>query len=200
MEIKHFVGLDLGPASEYTALAVVERTQVPNPEGEEINLFSLGHLERFPIGTSYPDIGRRLEEILAKPGLADVHLVLDQTGVGESVANLVLPARFGGWTARVIVTNSHKATFEKGAWHVPRKEISGSLQLCFQSSRIKVPRSLPMAETLTRELLNFKLKVMPTPTDAYVAWREGSHDDLVLSVAIAVWQGERIDRYRIGAW
>jgi hypothetical protein len=30
-----------------------------------------------------------------------------------------------------------------------------------------------------------------TAHDSYEAWREGDHDDLVLSVALACWAGER---------
>ncbi len=33
-----------------------------------------------------------------------------------------------------------------------------------------------------------------TAHDSYEAWREGDHDDLVLSVAMACWAGERFLR------
>ncbi len=33
-----------------------------------------------------------------------------------------------------------------------------------------------------------------TAHDSYEAWREGDHDDLMLSVALACWAGERFLR------
>ena len=38
-----------------------------------------------------------------------------------------------------------------------------------------------------------------TGHDSYEAWREGDHDDLVLSLALAVWYGQRpqIDYTRV---
>jgi len=41
-------------------------------------------------------------------------------------------------------------------------------------------------------MLNFRAKIDPaTAHDSYSAWREQDHDDLVLSVALACWWGER---------
>ncbi len=49
-----------------------------------------------------------------------------------------------------------------------------------------------LKDTLVKELLNFRVKInISTAHDSYEAWREGDHDDLVLSVALACWAGER---------
>jgi hypothetical protein len=40
------------------------------------------------------------------------------------------------------------------------------------------------------------VKITPATNEVFGAWREGQHDDLVLAVAIAVWQAER----RMEAW
>ena len=48
--------------------------------------------------------------------------------------------------------------------------------------------SLPVAETLRKELLTFRVKIDPrTAHDSYSHWREGDHDDLVLATAMACW-------------
>jgi hypothetical protein len=52
---------------------------------------------------------------------------------------------------------------------------------------LKVARNLPEAELLARELLNFQVKITATAHDTYGAWREGTHDDLVLAVALVCW-------------
>jgi hypothetical protein len=39
-------------------------------------------------------------------------------------------------------------------------------------------------------LTTFRVKITPAADEVFGAWREGAHDDLVLAVAIAVWQAE----------
>jgi hypothetical protein len=74
--VAFFIGLDLGQASDYSALGVLERKEPekPNPEkrvGEapaETNgqrpSYELRHLMRFSPGTSYPAVGQAVEELL----------------------------------------------------------------------------------------------------------------------------------------
>jgi hypothetical protein len=46
------------------------------------------------------------------------------------------------------------------------------------------------------KLRNFRVTISPTGWDTYgdggdtLLWREGAHDDYVLTVAVAVWAGE----------
>ena len=42
-----------------------------------------------------------------------------------------------------------------------------------------------------RELTTFQVKITPAANEVFGAWRQGAHDDLVLAVAIAIWQAER---------
>jgi hypothetical protein len=51
--------------------------------------------------------------------------------------------------------------------------------------------SLPEAETLTREMQNFRVRINLSSEAEAGAWREGSHDDLVLAVSLALWWGVR---------
>jgi len=57
---------------------------------------------------------------------------------------------------------------------------------------IKIAKGLRYVDTLVQELGNFKVKITKHGNDAYEAWREGQHDDLVLSVALACWYGENM--------
>ncbi len=51
-----YVGLDLGQAADYTALAVVQSGVQENPEGGTEKFLHLRHLERYELGTPYPKI------------------------------------------------------------------------------------------------------------------------------------------------
>ncbi|MEJ7863244.1 MAG: hypothetical protein WKF90_16565 [Pyrinomonadaceae bacterium] len=60
------------------------------------------------------------------------------------------------------------------------------VQLYLQSRRLKIASQLPEADTLTRKLQNFRVKITDAANDTYGAWREGTHDDLVLAAALAL--------------
>jgi hypothetical protein len=80
---------------------------------------------------------------------------------------------------------------ERGGFRVPKLDLVSSVQLLLQTSRLKVAASLLEAETLRRELLNFRVKIDPkTASDSYSHWREGMHDDLVLATAMTCWYRE----------
>jgi hypothetical protein len=67
----------------------------------------------------------------------------------------------------------------------------------YQAGKIKIAKEIKHADTLVNELLNFKVKISASGHDSYEAWREGVHDDLVLSVALACWyhEKEKISNY-----
>lgn len=80
---------------------------------------------------------------------------------------------------------------ERGTMQVPKKDLVGVLQLLLQEKKLKVAKDLEHARTLLDELQHFKIKTAPLKDDAAIEWRERPHDDLVLAVAIAVWQAQR---------
>ena len=66
-EAEYIVGLDLGAAHQFTALAVLERP--PTPKGTEpIN--AVRHLHRFPLGTPYTEIVAQASKLMSEPALA----------------------------------------------------------------------------------------------------------------------------------
>jgi hypothetical protein len=54
-----------------------------------------------------------------------------------------------------------------------------------------VAARLPLAETLLRAMEALKATITPAGSAPALSWREREHDDLVLAVALAAWQGER---------
>ncbi len=217
------VGVDLGQAADYTALAVVERRDVGTGEWIDhgpryrmapvLNAFGYGsgehhyheigrityektvahldvrHLERLPLGTSYPAVVDRVRAVMAEPTLAGAELVVDATGVGRPVVDMLRAA--GLYLTAVTITGG--ATVSENGWstHVPKRDLVSELQIGLQTGRLKIAQALPEAATLVRELLAFKVKITDNAHDTYGAWREGSHDDLVLALALAAWKAER---------
>lgn len=87
-----YCGLDLGQASDYTALAMAERILPPNERDNA--QYHFGHVERLKLGTSYPDVVTHVTTLVNRARLkGEVTLVLDYTGVGRPVADMFRKAR-----------------------------------------------------------------------------------------------------------
>jgi hypothetical protein len=199
-DVKYFTGLDLGQAAEFTGLAVLERTTGPDPEAPRrtVKHFAVRHLKRFPLGTPFPEIFTSVRDLFATTPLTSSTLVVDQTSVGRPVVDLLRRARLKASIIPVTITSGDQASIdESGVWSAPKKELVSNLQVLLQSRRLQVASTLPEAATLTRELVRFRTKAMLSPNDTLEVWRERPHDDLVLAVAIAAWQGERLKEFWI---
>ncbi len=193
----YFVGLDLGQAQDYTAITVLEK---PEKKGEQPE-YHVRHLERLPLGTPYPSIVEYVAKLIQTPQLkGKTHLIVDATGIGAPVVDMFKNA--GLSPIAITITGGGSVTgSDSEGYHVPKRDLVGILQVLFQSGRLKVAEALPMAKVLIEELLNFKVKInIQTAHDSYEAWREGTHDDLVLSVALVAWYaaGKRTRPFLIG--
>jgi hypothetical protein len=171
------VGLDLGQASDYTAIAVVQEA------GDDLHV---RHLQRFR-HTLYPDVADRVESLLDSPQLkGKADLVIDTTGVGPAVTDIF--SKRGRSFKAVKIHGGDAETREEGTYRVPKRNLVSSLQAALQTGTLKIASSLELAELLREELLNFRIKInIASGHDSYEHWREGDHDDLVLAAAMAVW-------------
>lgn len=194
----HFVGLDLGQAQDYTALAILERprvhSQTPLAQRRPVN--ALRYLRRFPLGTPYPDIVRDVVKLMRSAALRGSALVVDQTGVGRPVVNMLADALRYHVTCSLVpitITGGHAVTAAENtaSFHVPKRELIGVLQVLLQTRRLHVARGLADAPVLVRELENYRIKITPARNEIFEPWRDGQHDDLVLAVALAAWVGEK---------
>jgi hypothetical protein len=215
-EISYLVGLDIGQVSDYTALAILERTKptdraysstvvfgavqgssslegVPVCEAtqKKEKSFAVRHLERFPLGTSYPKICERVADLFDEPPLSGGTLAVDQTGVGRAVVDMIRRARPQAIIRPITIVAGHAVVPDEAGWHVPKRELVSVMQVLLQSRRLQVARGLPLAPVLVRELETFRVKITASANETFESWRERDHDDLVLSVAMAAWVGDR---------
>ena len=183
------VGLDLGQAQDPTALAVVERSQASDGV-----IYAARHLQRWPLRTAYTEIVRDVTTLLQRPPLrsATAALVVDATGVGAAVMDLFRAESLGAddLVPVTITAGADAQKDEEGGWRVPKRDLVGVVQVLLQNQRLRIAAALPEAETLLRELEGFRVRVSAAGHDTYGAWRDGTHDDLVLAVALACWYGE----------
>jgi hypothetical protein len=198
----YIAGLDLGRPHEYTALSALERTEMPladNPE-RRVRHYAVRHLERLPPATPYPDVFARLTSVFVDSPLRGSKLVVDYTGVGRPVLDMLRKAKVCASVSPLFVTSGKKSSSDDlGGWLVPRQELAATLQVLLQSRRLRVAPALPEATMLAKELAAFQVKVSGSAEMEMDAWRQGARDDLVLAVAIAAWLGEHAMR-RLVVW
>ena len=183
----YLVGLDLGQAQDYSALVIVEQQQAPPAPP----LYAVRHLHRWALGSPYPRITQDLAATLARPPLTGrTALVVDHTGCGRPVVDHLRQA--GLELIAVSLHGGDSVSHTGSNYRVPKRDLVGAVQVLLQQQRLLFAEALPLTSVLTSELLNFKVTIDPTTAhDAYSAWRERDHDDVVLALALALWWGER---------
>jgi hypothetical protein len=147
-------------------------------------IFQVGHLERVPLGTPYPGIVAHVGRLLGKlpPG---TELVIDITGVGKPVFEMFTYA--GISPLGVFITAGMAETSDGAICGVPKLTLVSRLQALLHEGRLKILRELAEADTLVRELQDFRVEFSAAGHLTFNA-RSGKHDDLVLALAIAVWR------------
>lgn len=187
--MKYTLGLDLGQAQDYSALVILESE-------DDHSRAAVREIRRWSLGTSYPQIVADVAELKKLPLLAEAALVVDATGVGRPIVELLSAAAC--YPTGIMITGGHHATRDPdtGYWHVPKKELVTVIQLGLQSGTLQIAHALPEAATLTNELLSFTVKITESANAQYGEWRVGRHDDLVLALAIAAWYAPR----HVAAW
>jgi hypothetical protein len=147
-------------------------------------IFQVGHLERVPLGTSYPAIVAQVGRLLDKLP-AGTELVIDYTGVGRPIFDMFTYS--GISPVGVLITAGTAETYDGPICSVPKLTLVSRLQALLHEGRLKIQKELPEAETLVRELQEFRVEFTPVGHLTFNA-RSGKHDDLVLALAIAVWR------------
>lgn len=215
-----YLGLDLGQSADFSALAGVRRHE----DHTGTTSYDLILLERWQ-GESYAKVPDRLraaelalqrmacDAVFQETGTApsslrnaaNMTLAVDGTGVGGAVMDLLDAAGIDG--AAIVIHGGHDVgRGERGAWHVPKKDLVSTVQVLLQGRRLRIAEGLPEAQTLVRELSAFRYTITASGHTKYEAggsdleWRARPHDDMVLAVACALWMAERDQPSRIADW
>jgi hypothetical protein len=192
MPVDYVIGLDLGKARDYSALAVVERVRKPPADRTDRPAsHAVRHLRRWPLHTSYTDVAADVGRLVRAPPLTSPVVVVDQTGVGQAVVDYLAKLQLAASLERVVITGGRRTSRgADGAWRVPKKDLVFCLQGLLRSRRLQIG-ALPERTALIQELLGFGVKLTTAANETFGARRERDHDDLVLAVALAAWWAER---------
>lgn len=205
-ENRYIVGVDIGQSMDPTAICVLHHTVMPTGdctiqhgqlgapgvlrERAEVH-FDVRHLERIPLGTPYPAVADYVQSLLMRPPLHDeADLVLDETGVGRAVADIFQER--GMSPVRVAITAGSDVTDQgRSRYHVPKSTLISAVDAKLHVGELRFAAELTDAGALADELKDFQRRVTASGRATFNA-REGKHDDLILSVAIALWWAMRL--------
>jgi hypothetical protein len=191
----YFVGLDLGQSQDFSALCVMARTGDDRANYQ----FACTYLHRWKLRTPYPAIVGDTVRLMNKPELQTgpqrPTLAVDATGVGAPVIDLFKLENHSSHLQPIQIVGGSNVSRENGVTRVPKRNLVSTVQVYLQSKRLKISSQLELADTLTRELQNFQVKITDAANDTYGAWREGTHDDLVLAASLAMWTGTESQKW-----
>jgi hypothetical protein len=198
MPTNYFVGVDLGQSRDFTAIAVVERRELSgewDPAAytcRKATTLRLRFLERVELGTTYPDVVERVVQVTRSRDLAGrCHLVVDGTGVGRPVVDLLRQAKPGCPIMPAVITSGQRETLIDGYYGIPKRDLMVGLQVLLQQGELQIAAGLKYGPALAEEMAAMEVKVTSAGREQFGAWREGTHDDLVFAVALACWGSKR---------
>ncbi len=205
-----YVGVDLGQKRDPTAIVVTELVEEwPEPDPwtprhlrrPRQSYYAVRFLTRLPLGTPYTQVVDQLQEIVARikerAPKAFVRVVLDATGVGQPVLDLVRERLKDVAVTGVILGAGERAELGLPEARVGKAYLVSRLQVLLQTGRLRLPRT-PEGLALVEELLNFEIRVDQAGQDRYGAFKVGTHDDLVVALGLSVLYDASYDRVQYG--
>lgn len=181
--VRWVLAADLGQQHDPTAIAVASYVQ-----GDRGRALDFRHLERLPLGTSYTAATRHIAEMLNREPLRGrCALVIDQTGVGRAVFDLMRDE--GLDPCGVTITAGESVTETAEGFRVGKLQLVSGLVVAMQTGGVRIAEGLPDAAALREELQSFSLRVSASANLQFDA-EPGAYDDLVIAVCLAVFYAQ----------
>lgn len=182
------VGIDIGQKRDPTAIAVIEPEDRTEEYRETRQHYLVRHLERLPLGTLYPEVAKRVRQMLWRieqrcEEWPEVYI--DATGVGAPVVDLIREASPHAKISAVFFTHGDQRSEDSNGIKLGKAYLVSRLQTLLQTQRLHLPRTSE-AWALAKELQDYEIRVDENANDRYGAFRVGTHDDLVTALGLAV--------------
>lgn len=182
---EYFLGLDLGRKQDHSALVIVERsvralnTRYVDAYTKWETFLSVRYAKQWRLGTSYGDVAKEVSEIFKKTEtLGRSVMVFDQTGVGDAVFEMIREHLRGSNVEGIVLT------------HELKRDMYAAIESNLEQGKVKIAEDCHSSRELKEELLRVEIRRVGFGYK-YGAFEAGSHDDLVMALALALWR-ERI--------
>lgn len=182
---KFWIGWDVAQSADYSGVSVLQKIGTG---------YALLYLERLPQGMEYPAQMDHIQSLLSRKELAQAEktLCIDATGVGAPIVDEANKRGLNPVSVTITAGNAPHWNDDKSRLRCPKKDLVSNLVVLAQGGSMKIADGLHYADVLSKELSSFEVRVNPdTRNVSFGNWpREGAHDDLVLSVALALYVAE----------
>jgi hypothetical protein len=199
--LRYTIGVDLGKSRNHTALVVLERNYYTATADEFIRSGTRGFqgedrytvvaADRLSLGTTYPMVASWVQSVAKEYGDHLGSVVVDASGVGSAVMDLLNRADLGVRPTGIVITG-RQASAEgvvgaggrtvAGYKTVSRTDLLTKLQVAIQEKRFQFDSAKCREwDAMRRELSLLQLE----------GKRSGTQDDLAFALALAVWVGLR---------
>jgi hypothetical protein len=196
------IGLDLGQTHDPSAFAICERVEYEGERNavtfayDRVVVKNLRHVERLALGLPYPDVVARVKRLLGSKSMLEadaVYLVVDQTGVGRPVIDMMYEADLACKILPVTITSGANEAESGDGYRVPKRDLITGLLLLLQNGALNLSVGMRDGAALTKELSAMRVSVTAGGREKYGA-KSGEHDDLVLATALAGWGLKKLER------
>lgn len=186
----YVVGVDLGSARDYTAIAALEVVETPDVEigvrvpvvPDYIVRYELRDVDRLPLGQNYTDIVDQIVGYVNTAPLRGCVLAVDFSGVGRPVFSMMEEA--GLAPVGVQITGGNGWSKEGRVFNVAKSHLMSNLMKAIHKRTLRIPPDLPHVELVRQELQDLRTSTTAAGV-VKVAAQEGRHDDIALSIAVA---------------
>ena len=193
---RFYIGVDLGQAQDHTAIAVIERAEVISSERDPLTwsfrtntLFHVRHAQRIPLGSPYPEVVEHVQRLASREPLkGHVQVIVDATGVGAPVVDLLRRGGLGCPVVPVLITSGDIESSDGVRYRVPKRDLLAGLQVAFQKRRLGLSAEMPAVPLIVEELRGMRVRMSE---DGHERISGRRHDDLVLALSLAWWRARR---------
>lgn len=192
--LRYLLGVDLGKLTNYSALVVCQYAGDPATAPLEFV-----HLERPELRTPYAAVVARIVELAATPPLAGaVEVVVDATGVGEPVLEMLRASTIEAPLYPVVLAGPETAPhYDRltGRWVVSKADLIESLEVTAHADRLLVTPELPLAGVFRGEIggTTMRLGQAGRPTFTHDDPDDpSSHGDLMIAAALCCWVAAKL--------
>jgi hypothetical protein len=184
------ISLDPAQLRDWSAVAVVDMHMVPEKRQFHYNLIAMNRKQGLP----YDQIVDWVAGVLKKPEFMKgqpPEFVLDATGVGVAVNDMFRAKRIRA--RAVTITAGNTLNRQESTIHLGKARLIGTFLGAFDSGKVHVNPNMPIWPALEKEMLSFRAEMSEQGHAKFEA-EQGEHDDMLFSLALAVWYGEEIKR------
>ena len=188
-----YLGLDLGKRQDHTAIVALELRWRFGPKDNVTQAIAqyptllLSYSTRLPLDTETTRIPQLVRDTLQRyspaygePPRID-KLLVDATGIGHTIVELIRKNQPKAHVQPVTLTNGHvERQLKDNYLSLPRPDLINRLKMVFELGNIQLLDSAPGFVDIQRELVQFR-----------PSGEQQEHDDLVMALAMAVWQAAK---------